>query len=203
MRLAGIEKLGYYPTSNEVTNFILNHLKAPKTYGRVLDPCCGEGEALEIIGKGLEMETYGVELSNVRAEKAKARLFMCFAGPYSSVNNVRQGFSLVFLNPPYNDDRLGDGRRLEYEFLKAVSPSIMEGGVLVYIIPRNQLANNDIAHHLAGKYHDINIYDYPGSPYDQIVILAYRNTDVVHPTKEQIAAVKNLPVQSIETPAMV
>ncbi|MBE0411552.1 MAG: class I SAM-dependent methyltransferase, partial [Anaerolineales bacterium] len=42
-------------------------------YGRILDPCAGEGEIATTLGKLLNCETWGCELFPYRAEKAAVR----------------------------------------------------------------------------------------------------------------------------------
>jgi len=47
------------------------------TRGRLLDPCCGEGEIASLLGKLLNCETWGCEIFPYRAEKAAARMDKC------------------------------------------------------------------------------------------------------------------------------
>jgi hypothetical protein len=72
MRIAGIEKLGYYPTPPVVTQAIARWFTAPAVPWRALDPCAGMGEALAqfTLAVGGECETWGVELAPARAEAA-------------------------------------------------------------------------------------------------------------------------------------
>lgn len=61
-RLESTKKAGYYPTPVEVTTLIAGHLQAPAGNYRWLDPCCGEGIALQNLAQVLGGETYGIEL---------------------------------------------------------------------------------------------------------------------------------------------
>jgi type I restriction-modification system DNA methylase subunit len=80
VRLAGQAKLGFYPTPLSQVALIAPWLEVePGKPVRLLDPCAGEGEALEALaqiltGRGAKVETWGVELSPARAEKAATRL---------------------------------------------------------------------------------------------------------------------------------
>ncbi len=67
--LEGHERLvdDFYATPAWVTRAILPHLRC----GSVLDPCCGDGAILDVIGK--EWATFGLELDAGRAGKAAAR----------------------------------------------------------------------------------------------------------------------------------
>ena len=75
MRLAGIEKSGYYPYPLHMAEATASwFIPLPAgTRGRLLDPCAGEGEIANLLGKLLNCETWGCELFPYRAEKAAAR----------------------------------------------------------------------------------------------------------------------------------
>ena len=57
MRLAGIEKMGYYPTPETVYELIAAWLvpASQEQPGRLLDPCAGKGEAAAFLGKALNI----------------------------------------------------------------------------------------------------------------------------------------------------
>ena len=46
----------------------------PESAVNILDPCCGEGLALETLADEEKAVTYGVELDEVRAEEAQNHL---------------------------------------------------------------------------------------------------------------------------------
>lgn len=59
MRLAAQAKMGYYPTPPSVISLISEMLVINgKGNIRILDPCAGEGTALNQIGEILGAETY-------------------------------------------------------------------------------------------------------------------------------------------------
>ena len=73
MRLAAQAKGGYYPTPERVVDLIAELIHTPSSYHnrgretiRILDPCCGGGDALQRLAEGLDrpnalpIETYGV-----------------------------------------------------------------------------------------------------------------------------------------------
>ena len=73
MRIAAIEKMGYYPTPPNTLSLIADLLRPASRGGflRFLDPCCGQGEALHQVAAavraaGAKVEAIGVELSNSR-----------------------------------------------------------------------------------------------------------------------------------------
>ena len=83
MRLAAQAKGGFYPTPERVVDLLAGLIHTPTGYYhrdretlRILDPCCGAGEALaQLAGRmdapnAIPIETYGVELHRDRAEEA-------------------------------------------------------------------------------------------------------------------------------------
>ena len=86
MRLAAQAKGGFYPTPDRVVEMIASLVETPgsgyynrgKTL-RILDPCCGAGEAAALLawtladgpGDTVPIETFGVELHKERAEEAR------------------------------------------------------------------------------------------------------------------------------------
>ena len=122
MRLAGQAKGGFYPTPERVVDLIAQLIRLPTTYSyyrsletlRILDPCCGAGEALAQLAErlrhdnGVSIETYGVELHTERAEQAAERLDHALSADLFSTSIANHAFGLCLLNPPYD---LGDGRK--------------------------------------------------------------------------------------------
>ena len=108
MRLEGQSKLGYYPTPQQtLTNLLawLSTTGSDETPRRYLDPCCGKGEALAAIATAHgPAETYGIELSDVRAVDARQRLTHVINTGYEYAVLVDETFSLIQLNPPYDGE---------------------------------------------------------------------------------------------------
>ena len=84
MRLAAQAKGGFYPTPPRVVDLIADLINTPSGYYnrgrntlRILDPCCGAGEALAQLAQRLDrpnaipIQTYGVELHRDRAQEAE------------------------------------------------------------------------------------------------------------------------------------
>jgi len=177
MRLHGRAKAGFYPTPNHIVERIADLLTAaevPAGY-RLLDPCCGTGEALEILGRKLGIkETYGVELDRNRATLSKDKLLKVIAGSYNHLRSTENAYSLLFLNPPYDSDT--EQKRLEHEFLIDTTGYLAPEGVLVFLIPHNQLIPQT-ARYLAYWYKQIKVYRFPDEDYQafrQIVIFAVK-----------------------------
>jgi len=137
-RLESQSKLGYYPTPLEIVEQIKRMLNIPGS-ARLLDPCCGEGEALHILGELSRPRTFGIELDRERFLRAKELLgSVAWGDALYDVSVTNKAFSLLWLNPPYDTDGVeieGKKDRLEIQFLKKYWLKLQVGGVLVYIIP--------------------------------------------------------------------
>jgi hypothetical protein len=178
MRLEGQSKMGYYPTPDLQVKLIKTWLSGQNA--RLLDPCCGKGEALaEIAGALPGSQTYGIELSDTRAAAAAGILGHVLNTGFEYAVLTRGTFSAVLLNPPYDGEtETGSGTRLEERFLAESTPLLTSGGVLVYIIPHARITET-VARHLAGWYEDLRCYRLAGEDYaafKQVVIFGRKGT---------------------------
>jgi len=177
MRAEGKKKAGFYPTPVEVVELIAGFIeRSIFTEGiRLLDPCCGEGEALKELASRLGLkETYGVELDSKRAREAEKILKQVIAGSFEAMRSAWRGFSLLYLNPPYDWDE--ETKRLEHKFLVKMTPYLQTGGLLIYLIAQRHL-NKETVRYLASHFEDIEVSRFPDPHFDrfhQIVIFAVK-----------------------------
>ena len=188
MRLEALAKGGYYPTPDIVVDQMAQMLD-PASLGepsgselRLLDPCCGEGDAAARLlsalrascDTNLNARCWGIELNRERAAAARTKLDFTLRADAFGTQVARGAFTLLYLNPPYDTDR--DSRRLEHRFLTRWTPHLVPGsGVLAYIAPRRSLAVS--AEYLATHYSDFRYWTFPSPErerFDQIVLLAKR-----------------------------
>lgn len=165
------------------------------TRGGLLDPCAGEGEIASILGKLLNCETWGYELFPYRAEKAASRMDKCHSAAWESCSLTDESVTLLWLNPPYDDDRHGDEKRLELAFLKSTTPKLVRGGTLAFVIPQRILHLVEIVRYLASKYERFTVLRFPAGEYErfkQILLLATRREKYNVPTNEEVEAIKRL-----------
>lgn len=187
MRIAAAEKMGYYPTPSKTLDCVAQLIRPAVKGGsfRLLDPCAGQGEALSYVAdalarQGAHVQTYGVELSHVRAELAARVLDQCICADWADMTCAHKGFSLLWLNPPYDAEAGQAGthkRRLEYVFLQNTLKALQPGGLLVYIVPLKLLGMPNVARFLAGYFEQIAVYTLPAGEYEQfgqVVLFAYR-----------------------------
>ena len=177
MRLAAQSKMGYYPTPKDVTPIIAKYLNCQNNgYIRILDPCAGEGTALQLIGNHLKAETYGIELDIERVNKAKQILTKCLITDYQNTRISHGSFSLLWLNPPYDwatkDYDIAASERYEKIFLRETFYYLCPRGILVYLIPLKRV-DLSIARLISYRFEQISIYRFPEEEYKvfkQVVI---------------------------------
>ena len=191
MRLAAQAKGGYYPTPDRVVDLLADLIHTPtgSRYRntetlRILDPCCGGGDALERLTERLDrsnsvpIETYGVELHRDRSEEAEKRLHRTLASDLFATSIANGAFGLLLLNPPYDYD--SEDKRTEHAFLTHCSRYLAESGLLVFIVPRQRLAVS--ARYLSTHYGRMRCWAFPDPErqvFDQVVLMGYRKADPV------------------------
>lgn len=214
MRLAAIEKMGYYPTPACVIDAIAPWVSRPEGNWRLLDPCCGKGEAARRLfdhlnndsPEGVESngEVWGVELSPGRAREAAQILDRTHNASWQSVRVTNETISVLLLNPPYDYDYDGDDRRLEIEFLRTSVKALAQGGILIYIVPQQLLKYQGAARLLAGHFDNLVIRRFPDGEFErfnQVVVFGQRK-EWATPTTEQMDAIRDhkLPSPLASTP---
>ena len=138
MRLEAQAKAGFYPTPPEVVDILQTWIGEKKPGPRrLLDPCCGTGEPATHIAAAAGCDAYGIEVNNERAQVAQKILTKVVAGNLFSVRARPEGFSILYLNPPYDFDQ-EDGRT-ELSFLKHTLPYLGPGGLLLFLLPQKRM----------------------------------------------------------------
>ncbi len=208
-RLEGVAKAQFYPTPPSVVERVAALVRpAPRSHRRItrlLDPCCGAGDALrqfaDAIGGG---ETYGIEIERYRADEARGALDHLIAGSAFAVRLGHEAFSCLWLNPPYDE---GDGgKRLEHSFLTTLSRVLAPGGLLVCIVPQARLAQS--ARYLASRYEGLRCYRFQDPEYDAfrqcVAIGKKRATQVVAADAQaQVEAWATAPLPELPAPGSV
>jgi Uncharacterised methyltransferase family (DUF6094) len=153
MRLIAQAKQGFYPAPPEAIADILRHLKIPdpppdskfkREDVNILDPCAGEAKALVQLAEGLGVSSghvFAIELNASRSARIAATYpDIRLLGPcsFEGTRITRHSFSLVYLNPPF-DDEMGGGGREETSFLRHAVDLLVPGGILVLVCPVTQV----------------------------------------------------------------
>ena len=189
MRLAAQFKGGFYPTPVNIVDLVAGLVHVPSSYYgcretvRILDPCCGAGEALARLAERLggpgamPVETFGIELHSERARQARERLDHTLAVDLFGTSIANGAFGVLFLNPPYDADA-GDKKRVEHRFLLHTTRYLAEDGLLILVVPRKRLAVS--ARYLASHYRRIRCWAFPEperEAFDQVVVIGYRKAE--------------------------
>src|SRR5713101_8163653 len=142
MRLAGRERLGFYPLPIPEAERLRRFLRFPDQQCSVLDPCIGDGVAFNEIASDKNVLRYGVELDAGRAEQARAKGIEVIHGNCFDVQCPVESFSMIYLNPPYDFD-IGEqkSQRMEKLFLEHVHRWLIRGGILVFVVPSKRIAD--------------------------------------------------------------
>ena len=171
MRLEAQAKAGFYPTPPKVVDIIQSWIGEKKPGPRrLLDTCCGTGEPAAQIATAAGCDAYGVEINRERAEVAQKILTKVVAGNLFSVRARPEGFSILYLNPPYDFDQ-EDGRT-ELSFLKHSLPYLAPGGLLLFLVPQRRVTTR-IARVLSAYFDNLKVRKFPAAEFQsfgQIVI---------------------------------
>ena len=178
MRFQGKSRLGFYPLPLSEAQRIRRFLLFPSTPSSAIDPCVGDGVAFEAITSGAQVLRYGIELDAYRAEQARQRIPNIVQGNTLEVQCAVECFGLLYLNPPY-DWTLGpaDSRRTEQLFLSHTYRWLKPGGVLLFVIPGDRLA--ECSQILSTHFRDVRVYRLEAPEcvrYKQVVVIGARRS---------------------------
>ena len=178
MRFQGKSRLGFYPLPLSEAQRIRRFLCFPDDPSSAIDPCVGDAVAFEAITGGAHVLRYGIELDAYRAEQARQRIPNIVQGNTLEVQCPVECFGLLYLNPPY-DWTLGpaDSRRTEQVFLSHTYRWLKPGGVLVFVIPGERLA--ECSQILATHFRDVRVYRLEAPAcvrYKQVVVIGARRS---------------------------
>ncbi len=147
----------------------------------VLDPCAGDGEALERLCEALGDRAIPLacELEAERAEALRARGRSWEVRPLEGdAMLLRTRAQILFLNPPYDSDP--NYGRLEHRFLSRLTRECLEvGGGLIFVIPSSAI--RACARFLAEHYDELCCRRFPDpefADFRQVVIFGRRREPV-------------------------
>ncbi len=183
-------KAGFFATPPRQGEYLRELLHFEKDTA-ALDPTCGEGLILKQLTENREdcpyqVRTYGVELDKRRANIAKDNLDVCVQAPIESMVISNEAMGFLFLNPPYDNTMLGYGdestERKEYTELVRGTRYLVQGGIMMYIIPSYRFSDKKIARFLASQFEDIAITRFTDEDYSDFrqCIFIGKKKDVTH-----------------------
>ena len=117
MRLAGEAKAGFFPANPNAIALLAKHLQQlppiegkPLLTTQILDPCAGEGTAVQQLAAALDIpeeNVYCVELDAGRTEQIKQCMPKAkLIGPATFVGGCMitgYSFGLAYVNPPFSE----------------------------------------------------------------------------------------------------
>lgn len=202
MRLAAAAKLGYYPAHPDAIAGICKHLTItpghPADDVHVIDPCAGEGKAIQQIAEALGLaqdNVYAIELDSARADACRANMPQAnVLGPATAFAVQVSPFSmgLAYVNAPF-DDELGGGRREEQAFVDRATHLLPPKGVIVIVCPMHVLfGQRRFVEFIDCHYEDVRVWQFPKEcqPYKEIVIIGVKRKVPV--PRDAVARVGNL-----------
>jgi hypothetical protein len=178
VRFIGKSRLGFFPLPSSEAQRIRRFLLFPDQPSSAIDPCVGNGVAFEAITGGAGVLRYGIELDAYRAEQARERITNVVQGNTLEVQCAIESFGLLYLNPPY-DWTLGpaDSRRTEPAFLSHTYRWLKSGGILVFVIPGDRLA--ECGQIRATHFRDVRVFRLEAPEcerYKQVVLFGVRRS---------------------------
>lgn len=135
---ANVISAGHYETDLHCCEMIGSHLLFPDEEVYALEPSCGSGAAMQTVCETGSVKAYGIELNRNYALEARQKDVFVDVLNDDAVANVRiskKTFGFCFANPPYGENP-ETHMRYETEFLRMVSSHLVDGGVLVWVVPR-------------------------------------------------------------------
>ncbi len=180
-------KNGYFPTDEVTLARICSAIDAEPGSIRTLDPCCGEGAALQMMNDhiescGADVQSFGIEIDEERAWHAKTVVGTVAHADVHEVRITDRSFGFLFLNPPYGDlvadgaetgDRSHGRLRHEKMFCRRTFNLLQVGGVLVLVVPFHVI-DAEFASFIARHFDRITAWMAPEQQFQQCVIFGIK-----------------------------
>jgi hypothetical protein len=211
MRRAGVEKLGYFPIPVPVMDWIASQFRVePGASVPVIDPCMGEGAALKLLGDRLRAAggkpiVYGCEISRARYDAAvkalqndkREGISRLAHGPTEFLEVSSGAFSLVYLNPPFDE-----GGKEQNRWLELTRDWLCPGGWLVFITTEASALHPDTQELLHRSYEQVTCYRYPDAhrQFSEVAVFARRRTTDLpyHQRRATLFTASELPTLTLE-----
>ncbi len=174
-RLTSLEKGGFYAFNPTYLPHVAS-LFAPATHGgKLLDPCAGEGDALQYLTQAWGLTPYANELDIERAAACleKFGATQAVQGDIFQLRASSNGFLMAWVNPPYTWDMGSDEKRRELSFLKHSLKWVQTNGYVAWVV-YTQHVTAEAAAVLANNCSQVDIWAVPElhlGEYRQVVVI--------------------------------
>ena len=180
-------RMGYFPTDLSHVKMLKDAIVFPEASVNLIDPCCGEGLALQAFAKGVKARTYGIEIDEVRGEEAQRRIQRVGYGSFFHSRISLNAFQGLWLNPPYLSVPSEHGsKRLEKAFLADSIRHLQVGGIMIYIIPYYR-ATPDVCRVLCENFTDLRVHRFIGKEFERFKQVAIIGKKIERREAEKMA----------------
>lgn len=175
-----IEKAGAYYTDDAHCRRLSGLFQFPEDEEVcILEPSAGDGRAVKSITKNCtDRKIFAVELDRKVANDLKndKEIYEVIGCDFLTTKISRNVFSFCFANPPYIDDE----GRMEVEFLKKLTAYMMDGGIVVYVIPHVVATSSEFLRLYFSKYEHICEYRFDDDEYSKFRQIVFIGRKSVH-----------------------
>lgn len=155
----------------------------------ILEPCIGNGVAVETFLAGTECESqnakvFGVDINEVAYEEARQKSCVSYclnADFLTEVKITSKAFSLCFCNPPYINTGEYQSKRMEQRFMEKIYGYLKPDGYLILIVSLHTLGDYDFLMSLLGHFTCEGLWRFDDKEYEkyhQIVYIGRRKQQI-------------------------
>jgi hypothetical protein len=165
MRLEAQMLGGFYPIPIPALDKVLSYL-VPEVGCTLLDPCAGKGVAVGYLAHKLGIEpkdVYAIELEEGRAADLAPMLpgsKVLAPADFHQTDISASSFSLVWCNPPF-DDEIGGGGRVEMSFLLRAIRLVATKGIICLVCPEGVMSRDDMRREVLSNFDSVSCRPFP------------------------------------------
>jgi len=173
MRLEAQSKGGYYPVSPQTIREAFAVVRVAGKKLRILDPCCGKGDALLEIARNTgaaPADLYGCEIETGRVRDSRAALVpeQIVEGDALSLR-MNRCFNVIWINPPFDKY---NGGRYEWSFLSyMIRHAACREAVLLWHVPEGTISQYRYQTYLEKHFADHVLFAPSHRPFREMVFV--------------------------------
>lgn len=150
-------------------------LFAPAQRGKMLDPCAGEGDALQHLASAWNLEPYANELDHDRAAACinKFGSLRALQGDLYTLRTSYGAYQITWINPPYTWNHAENERRRELDMLQHAWKWVQPDGYCLWCVYAHHVSPRAAAW-IAQRSQTVDIWALPGKhlgEYRQVIVV--------------------------------